>query len=421
MDQHHNHQGFKHYCKICKKGFGCGRALGGHMRAHGIGGDADGHVEDGDPTSNWEDKPGKSPIKRMYALRTNPNRLKSCRVCENCGEEFTSWKSFLEHGKCTSDAESLVSGDDEVEAAAAEAAAAGAEGWPKGKRTERVAKQCNSNSNSSQEEDDLAANCLVMLASGRVDHRPRADRRIPVETEESCASATKEDPSSSRIISNDRGGFAVAAPRGFECKACKKVFNSHQALGGHRASHKKVKGCYAKVDEQEESYLEEDVITHDDYSITTRTKLLSQPPPQTMLPPIKKKPKVHECSICHRTFETGQALGGHKRCHWVTSNATDALVQVRNQRQRPTFHDQIDLNLPAPADEHAGVLEEERKVREAASYIHPSWLGMSPKTPVEDEVDSRVKIGKLGELKDISLGAGSSPWLQVGIGSSSND
>ena len=35
-------------------------------------------------------------------------------------------------------------------------------------------------------------------------------------------------------------------PRGmFECKACKKVFTSHQALGGHRASHKKVKGCFA--------------------------------------------------------------------------------------------------------------------------------------------------------------------------------
>jgi hypothetical protein len=27
--------------------------------------------------------------------------------------------------------------------------------------------------------------------------------------------------------------------------------------------------------------------------------------------------KVHECSICHRQFNSGQALGGHKRCHWV--------------------------------------------------------------------------------------------------------
>ncbi|XP_074287899.1 zinc finger protein ZAT3-like [Silene latifolia] len=31
----------------------------------------------------------------------------------------------------------------------------------------------------------------------------------------------------------------------FECSSCKKAFPTHQALGGHRASHKNVKGCYA--------------------------------------------------------------------------------------------------------------------------------------------------------------------------------
>ncbi|KAG2327523.1 hypothetical protein Bca52824_010251 [Brassica carinata] len=30
----------------------------------------------------------------------------------------------------------------------------------------------------------------------------------------------------------------------FECGGCKKVFGSHQALGGHRASNKNVKGCF---------------------------------------------------------------------------------------------------------------------------------------------------------------------------------
>ena len=27
----------------------------------------------------------------------------------------------------------------------------------------------------------------------------------------------------------------------------------------------------------------------------------------------------HECSVCHRIFPSGQALGGHKRCHWITT------------------------------------------------------------------------------------------------------
>ncbi|KAJ6400382.1 hypothetical protein OIU84_015936 [Salix udensis] len=102
VDQQPN---LKHFCKICKKGFMCGRALGGHMRAHGIG-DENASMEDEDPASDWEEKLGANVppgTRRMYALRTNPNRLKSCRVCENCGKEFLSWKSFLEHGKCTSE------------------------------------------------------------------------------------------------------------------------------------------------------------------------------------------------------------------------------------------------------------------------------------------------------------------------------
>lgn len=31
----------------------------------------------------------------------------------------------------------------------------------------------------------------------------------------------------------------------FECSNCKRVFGSRQALGGHRASHRNVKGCFA--------------------------------------------------------------------------------------------------------------------------------------------------------------------------------
>ncbi|KAJ6337768.1 hypothetical protein OIU76_007449 [Salix suchowensis] len=32
--------------------------------------------------------------------------------------------------------------------------------------------------------------------------------------------------------------------------------------------------------------------------------------------PRRAQSKVHECSICHKKFPTGQALGGHKRCHY---------------------------------------------------------------------------------------------------------
>ncbi|EPS61507.1 hypothetical protein M569_13292, partial [Genlisea aurea] len=84
----------------------------------------------------------------------------------------------------------------------------------------------------------------------------------------------------------------------FQCKACKKVFNSHQALGGHRASHKRVKGCFAGGGVAEEETEENDEEEDKD----------------------SKRPKTtHECSVCRRIFSSGQALGGHKRCHWLAA------------------------------------------------------------------------------------------------------
>ncbi|XP_058086611.1 zinc finger protein ZAT9-like [Magnolia sinica] len=487
MDQQ---QIFKHYCRICKKGFGCGRALGGHMRAHGIG-DEVGHADDDDHASDWEDKLGGNPqagSKRMYALRTNPNRLKSCRSCENCGKEFVSWKSFLEHGKCSSDdAESLMSepagleGDDGVERRECV-------GWLKGKRSRRVLKVGNLSYNCcpSSEEEELA-HCLVMLSAAQVDP-------LVAETEESCASASKEEErqrNSPGIVANmsrTPPEKAKAAVRGvFECKACKKVFNSHQALGGHRASHKKVKGCFAaRLDDLDESNIEEDVITHDDFSILSKTAIVPFDHAVHNIPMMasKRKSKVHECSICHRIFASGQALGGHKRCHWVTSNSPDGPIaklhhlqdhaQHLHQRAKFSKSEPLDLNQPAPIDDHNGVrADNERPLNfevPMALYLQ-QWIGMNSnsnhnnnnntgnnnnnnntttsnnnennhnKCPsnndnnnnnntnnnvstsmlhVDDEADSKIKIAKLSDLKDMNMSSGSSPWLQVGIGSAAD-
>ncbi|XVF79835.1 hypothetical protein PTKIN_Ptkin15bG0021700 [Pterospermum kingtungense] len=478
----HQQSNFKHFCKICRKGFGCGRALGGHMRAHGIG-DENGHIEEDDPASDWEDKLGGNnnivppSNKRMYALRTNPNRLKSCRVCENCGKEFMSWKSFLEHGKCSSeDAESLVSspagsdGDDDIGVTRRGC------GWFKRKRSLR-AKVGNFNSINcpSSEEEDLA-NCLMMLSNATVD--PSI-----TEPEESCASASKEEerrnntmifpaPIACRIPMDKAKGVAK---RLFECQACKKVFNSHQALGGHRASHKKVKGCSAaRLDHMDDSQADEDhdVVTHEEFLPTKSTSTL-QFDRGTSTTPSKRKSKVHECSICHRVFSSGQALGGHKRCHWITWNSppdhTSSLAKfhqfqdhIEQIQQRPKFIDnsepldlKLDLNFPAPADHHHHHgLVRRNHVNPSSNfdvstevYLQP-WIGVDAKEKedninqhkvhqvdndkninncsgsmqnADDEADSKVKITKLSELKDINNVSGdSSPWLQVGIGSTTN-
>ena len=56
----------------------------------------------------------------------------------------------------------------------------------------------------------------------------------------------------------------------------------------------------------------------------------------------------HRCSICLRVFSSGQALGGHKRCHWEKGDETSVnqglhLLAIRQDCC-------LDLNLPAPVE-----------------------------------------------------------------------
>ncbi|KAL1201467.1 Zinc finger protein ZAT6 [Cardamine amara subsp. amara] len=84
-----------------------------------------------------------------------------------------------------------------------------------------------------------------------------------------------------------------------KCNVCNKAFSSYQALGGHKASHRKnlsVTQSGSGGDEQSTSS-----------AITTSGGGGGSV-------------KSHVCSICHRSFATGQALGGHKRCHYEGKN-----------------------------------------------------------------------------------------------------
>lgn len=424
------------------------------MRAHGIG-DENGNLDDDDVASDWEDKFGgdhRNSNKRMYQLRTNPNRLKSCRNCENCGKEFLSWKSFLEHGKCSSDdaSESLVSspeseGDEET------GGGRRGGGWSKRKRSLRSKVLSSSTYATSEDDDLLLATCLVQLANTTVD--------LPaVEPEESCASASKEEerrnPMSFFVPSKNRPPLdhktkGASSPRGmFECKACKKVFNSHQALGGHRASHKKVKGCYAAKQDQADDInnttlaAEDDVTTNindQDFfpSKSTTSSFQFEAGQPELVGAARRKSKVHECSICHRVFNSGQALGGHKRCHWIISNSPEASSPLPkyqlqdHHKPNADVSDKLDLNVPAWAHT-SGVRRDPRNPLSfevsTEMQLQP-WIGTkntitkhedgNKVNSVDDEADSKLKLARLSDLndlKDMNANVGSSQWLQVGIG-----
>ena len=119
---------------------------------------------------------------------------------------------------------------------------------------------------------------------------------------------------------NRRETEAAAHRRVFECKTCSRQFPSFQALGGHRASHKKTR-------------LSDD---------------------SNRLSAVATKPKVHECSICGLEFAIGQALGGHMRRHRQGSDGfgpDDGFVEkVKGSGDNGKRVLLLDLNLP-PSDD----------------------------------------------------------------------
>uniref|UniRef100_J3LBZ2 C2H2-type domain-containing protein n=2 Tax=Oryza brachyantha TaxID=4533 RepID=J3LBZ2_ORYBR len=58
----------------------------------------------------------------------------------------------------------------------------------------------------------------------------------------------------------------------------------------------------------------------------------------------------HKCAVCHLGFASGQALGGHKRCHWDRSCAVATAGSSTTSASSPAAKNAtaLDLNLPPP-------------------------------------------------------------------------
>ncbi|KDP28801.1 hypothetical protein JCGZ_14572 [Jatropha curcas] len=337
----------RHRCKLCLKSFSNGRALGGHMRSHMLNLPIPPKPEE-DPTiqlseetesasssssSSEEEGEAEGDDKGVYyGLRENPKR--SIRLVD---PEF----SFAV------DATSVVLQDRESETESSKNPTR-----RRSKRTrsllehqyhhhqQRQQEQENnfkklifsklskteswaepepvsSISDTTAEED--VAFCLMMLSRDKWKRREQLlqNNREQEEEEAEAEKSIEETDESDEFKScktRNRGKY--------KCETCKKVFKSYQALGGHRASHKKLKN----YTQNRETELETE-------NAGTSTSAVEK--------------KVHECPYCFRVFSSGQALGGHKRSHVTGLGTTPARSSTKVEDNLNL----IDLNLPAPIED----------------------------------------------------------------------
>ncbi|GJN13229.1 hypothetical protein PR202_ga31576 [Eleusine coracana subsp. coracana] len=136
----------------------------------------------------------------------------------------------------------------------------------------------------------------------------------------------------------------------FRCTVCGKAFASYQALGGHKSSHRK-----PPTGEQYAAAVAAAAAQGASSDDSSSSEVTGGP---------------HRCTICRKSFATGQALGGHKRCHYWDGTSVSLSVSAASRSASGTGSSAVtlrnfDLNL-IPVPENAGMkrwAEEEEEVQ----------------------------------------------------------
>lgn len=274
-------------------------------------------------------------MRPKYGKKPDPSTPKITRPCSECGKKFWSWKALFGHMRCHP--ERKWRGINPPP---------NFQWWP---AAAKIAGNVYAEAGMTEEDHDVAASLLILanwptIASTSTDHA-----LLESDTVVKNVAAGVDD-----VVA----GCGDMGASGFECSSCKKVFGSHQALGGHRATHKNVKGCFAitKSNESEEVYHHNHVYGCNlDYRSGDQGEVTRDNVEEKMMMVLG-----HKCSICLRVFSSGQALGGHKRCHWERGDepsssslitATQGFNPFGTTTESGDGCGGLDLNLPTPVED----------------------------------------------------------------------
>ncbi|KAK4252497.1 hypothetical protein QN277_014490 [Acacia crassicarpa] len=394
----------KHVCKFCRKSFSCGRSLGGHMRSHVSGGNYN-NSNNNSASAAAEDSVAASAT--GYGLREK--RIKTWRVadtgdgggseaspnklCKQCGKAFHSCKALFGHMKCHSEkGRASVSVEDQDSWTVTDSQSDDNEAprprtrtRSKRTRTNCTSSLCFSNPSPSvseieQEQQEVALS-LIMLSRGSPEMRsekkskasellsPRSGigksktKKLDFKSAMECCEEDDREQGkrNSKFLGSELDSNKSSHRRGkFECTTCNKIFDSYQALGGHRAGHKKItRDCFVPIDETSENSIKPDLSQHEAISGLD----------------------LHECSVCLKSFPSEQALDEHKRSH--SAEASESRKAERSSRgliEEPIekLRELIDLNLPADDAEVAEEVEDSNNNSNSECYRSSSpWWARS--------------------------------------------
>lgn len=182
-------------------------------------------------------------------------------------------------------------------------------------------------------DEEYLAFCLIMLAQGGSATKNTSSTIVPPVTTTNMAAEAKTEVKIEPLLPTDQT---------YKCCVCNKAFSSYQALGGHKASHRN-KLATATENNNNPS--------------TSTTSSPSAAGANNNISVLNPSGRIHECSICHKSFPTGQALGGHKRRHYEgnlgggasKSSATTTTTSAEGGASVTTSQKMLefDLNLPA--------------------------------------------------------------------------
>ncbi|KAG2729743.1 hypothetical protein I3760_01G264100 [Carya illinoinensis] len=214
---------------------------------------------------------------------------------------------------------------------------------------------------STEEEEDMA-NCLILLAQGQSRESPK---QVVEDHADGGGGVYKFN--SRRFLEAAATGTGKAGYYVYECKTCNRTFPSFQALGGHRASHKKPKAAMSAEEKSSKQFLLSSDEEEAQFKKNDHLSSISFQSSSRGLCGNNRSNKVHECSICGAEFTSGQALGGHMRRHRapIIGNKFNTTLTLTPPPMAPLEPDQepkkprrtvlsldLDLNLPAPEDDH---------------------------------------------------------------------